>query len=136
MSIKAIHTLKSKLGMSEGDYRELLMRAARVSSSKDLTERGDRAVMSELRRMEKERTAGIVGKIWGCWYELLPMLAPEQRDVLYLVGFLEKAHVEVCHSGRKLYLDRLSAYEANKAVEALKKRIVYEQSRINPDVPF
>ena len=37
MSIKAIHTIKSKLHMSDADYRALLMRQAGVSSSKDLS---------------------------------------------------------------------------------------------------
>ena len=53
MSIKAIHTLKGKLGMSDADYRDLLMREAGVSSSRDLTPEGDKAVMAALRSMER-----------------------------------------------------------------------------------
>ena len=69
MSIKAIHTLKGKLHLSDAEYRALLMREAGVSSSSDLTAEGDKAVMAALRSMEAERTVpyllGICGRVVG-----------------------------------------------------------------------
>ena len=55
MSIAAIHTIKSKLRMSE--YRALLMRVAGVTSSKQLTAEGDKAVVRALRAMERDAYA-------------------------------------------------------------------------------
>lgn len=86
--IAAIHTLKSKLAMSDGDYRLLLMQLTGRSSSKDCTPAQQRTVREHLQYL-----AGLIGvagsvvgvkkpksepeplsprekKIWALWYAL------------------------------------------------------------------
>ncbi|MEO8343374.1 MAG: regulatory protein GemA [Gallionella sp.] len=49
--LKLIQVAKHDLGMTDENYRALLMRIAGVKSSRDLTEEGFDAVMAELKRM-------------------------------------------------------------------------------------
>lgn len=79
--ISLIHVARNRLDMDDAGYRALLQRAAGVSSSKDLDERGFEAVMAEFARLgfhsTKGRTqtssragmasAAQVGKIRGLW---------------------------------------------------------------------
>ncbi|MEG0920660.1 MAG: regulatory protein GemA [Comamonas sp.] len=47
----AIHALKSKLGMSDDDYRALLLTLTGVSSSKDMTDKQQRQVRDRLQSL-------------------------------------------------------------------------------------
>ena len=135
MSIKAIHTLKGKLGLSDADYRALLMRQAGVSSSKDLSPEGDRAVMAALRDLESASgtTAAKTradAKIWALWYALKPYLPEPERSIAYLLGIVSRAAgVRIGSTAR---LPHLSPREKYNIIEALKSRLNHERS----SVPF
>ena len=141
MSIKAIHTLKGKLGMTDADYRALLMREAGVSSSRDLTPEGDKAVMAALRAMERgpRQTAARSGqerKIWALWYAIKPYLPEAERTIPYLLGIIKRRIGYRIPSAD--YLSRLDGREKNQIIEALKARLKQEEwtfSRKN-GVPF
>lgn len=144
MSIKAIHTLKSKLGMSDPDYRTLLQRVADVQSSKQLTEAQDRDVMAELNKIasnqpEAPKTAE-ERKIWALWLGsddepgLSRYLPEEKRTAAYLAGIVGR-HGKIYWTGNKVRFNRLSASEAYKAIEGLKDRIRQEQDKLQ-EVPF
>ncbi len=95
MSIKAIHTLKGKLHLSDADYRALLMREAGVSSSRQLTPEGDKAVMAALRTMERgpQQTGAkspAEAKIWALWYAIKPYLPEAERTIPYLLGIIAR----------------------------------------------
>ncbi len=144
MSIKAIHTIKSRLGLSEGDYRALLMRVAGVRSSKQLTGAQDRAVMDALEAMRTDRhprpstraKSRAEAKIWALWYAIKPYLPPDERTAAYLMGIVARA------SGRSglepSALALLSGREAYKAIEALKQRLDQEEQKFakHTGVPF
>ena len=130
MSIKAIHTLKGKLGMSDADYRDLLMREAGVSSSRDLTPEGDKAVMAALRAMERgpQQTGAksrAEAKIWALWYAIKPYLPEAERTIPYLLGIIARViGYKIRSTG---YLNRLSGQEKYKVIEALKARLKQEE---------
>lgn len=130
MSIKAIHTLKGKLGMSDADYRALLMREAGVSSSRDLTPEGDKAVMAALRAMERgpQQTGAksrAEAKIWALWYAIKPYLPEAERTVPYLLGIIARViGYRIPSAG---HLSRLSGQEKNQIIEALKARLKQEE---------
>ena len=130
MSIKAIHTLKGKLHLSDADYRALLMREAGVSSSRDLTPEGDKAVMSALRAMEQgPRQTGArspaEAKIWALWYAIKPYLPEAERTVPYLLGICGRVIGYKIRSAG--YLPRLDGQEKYKIIEALKARLKQEE---------
>ena len=111
--IKLIHTLKSKGGISDQEYRTILRDVAGVTSSKDLDPVRCGIVVTILRGIGNHRAAlaaqgggqecggyGLPSQpkkspsermIWGLWYKLLPFLADCDKNSLYLVGFIEKA---------------------------------------------
>ena len=130
MSIKAIHTLKGKLGLSDADYRALLMREAGVSSSKDLTPDGDKAVMAALRAIEQgQHQTGVKSpaeaKIWALWYAIKPYLPEAERTVQYLLGVIGRV---IGYKIRSVgYLSRLDGQEKYKVIEALKARLKQEE---------
>ncbi len=130
MSIKAIHTLKTKLHMSDADYRALLQREAGVSSSRDLTPEGDKAVMAALRKLESAprqigATTRAEAKIWALWYAIKPYLPEAERTEPYLLGIIKR------RIGYRLpsagHLSRLSGQEKNQIIEALKARLKQEE---------
>ena len=130
MSIKAIHTIKSKLRLSDADYRALLMREAGVSSSRDLTPEGDKAVMAALRKLESAprqigATTRAEAKIWALWYAIKPYLPEAERTVQYLLGICGRV-VGYRIPGTDT-LPRLSGQEKYKIIEALKKRLKQEE---------
>ena len=130
MSIKAIHTLKGKLRLSDSDYRALLQREAGVSSSRDLTPEGDKAVMAALRTMERgpQQTGAksrAEAKIWALWYAIRPYLPEAERTVPYLLGIIARViGYKIRSTG---YLNRLSGQEKYKVIEALKARLKQEE---------
>lgn len=135
MSIKAIHTLKSKLHMSDADYRALLMRAAGVSSSRDLSPEGDRSVMAALRDLESASGSTAAktradAKIWALWYALKPYLPEPEQSIGYLLGIVSRAAgVRIGSTAR---FPHLSPREKYNIIEALKSRLDHERS----SVPF
>lgn len=63
--IKIIHTLKSKMGMSESDYRQRLERAG-VKSSKELTFEQAKRFINSLKRDEAKKNGKVyAGKAYG-----------------------------------------------------------------------
>ena len=130
MSIKAIHTIKGKLGMSDADYRALLMREAGVSSSRDLTPEGDKAVMAALRTLESGprhigATTRAEAKIWALWYAIKPYLPEAERTVPYLLGIIGRVIGYKIRSAG--YLPHLDPKEKFKVIEALKARLKQEE---------
>ncbi|MCK4983707.1 MAG: DUF1018 domain-containing protein [Victivallaceae bacterium] len=69
--------------------------------------------------------------IFGLWNDLKAYLGEEKRTAQYLLGFA--AHV--CRLNRAKAVEDLSAREALKVIDALKRRIVQEQKKA-ADVPF
>ena len=130
MSIKAIHTIKGKLGLSDTEYRALLFRCGGVMSAKDLSPEGDKAVMAALRTMERGTTATreksrAEAKIWALWYDIKPYLPETERTVPYLLGIVSRV------IGRKVQSTgnflRFTARENYKIIEALKARLRQEE---------
>lgn len=161
--IKLIHTLKSKGGITDPEYRTILRDVAGGSSSKELNPATSRIVVTILRGIGNHRAALAAqgggqevnaagdaapqGKsqkspaermIWGLWYKLLPFLPDCDRTSLYLVGFIEKATekewIPDLVSGKKVNLGALDGRQRHKVIEALKIRIRYEEDRAT--VPF
>lgn len=145
MSIAAIHTIKSKLRMSDRDYRALLMRVAGVTSSKQLTAEGDKAVVRALRAMERDAWATAPksrpeAKIWALWLGnddrpgLIRYLPAEKRNAQYLAGILKNFGPVEWHGGI-LSFAKFKPAQIRKAIEALKTRLDQEQDKLS-DVPF
>ena len=145
MSIAAIHTIKSKLRMSDRDYRALLMRVAGVTSSKQLTAEGDKAVVRALRTMERDAWATAPksrqeAKIWALWLGnddrpgLIRYLPAEKRNAQYLAGILKNFGPVEWHGGI-LSFAKFKPAQIRKAIEALKTRLDQEQDKLS-DVPF
>ena len=145
MSIAAIHTIKSKLRMSDRDYRALLMRVAGVTSSKQLTAEGDKAVVRALRAMERDAYATAPksrseAKIWALWLGnddlpgLIRYLPAEKRNTQYLAGILKNFGPVEWHGGI-LSFAKFKSAQIRKAIEALKNRLDQEQDKLS-DVPF
>lgn len=129
MSIKAIHTLKGKLHLSDADYRDLLQRAAGVSSSKDLTPEADKAVMAALRDLESRQQQSPArkpaeAKIWALWYNVKTYLPAEQQNVAYLLGIIGRVIGYPIRSAG--YFPHLDSKECYKIIEALKARLKQE----------
>lgn len=118
-----IHVAKHQLHMAEEAYRALLARAAGVSSSAQLDERGFEAVMAEFERLgfrsvkgrtqmgrrEGMATPAQVGKIRALWKSY-----SGADDDLRLGRWLEK-HFHVSH------LRFLEGWRAGKAIAILVK---------------
>lgn len=90
--IAAIHTLKAKLGLSEGDYRALLVSLTGKASSKDMSQAERRAVREHLARLAermglaqptrrrpltdaafaqaRQRASPKERKVWALWHQL------------------------------------------------------------------
>ena len=144
MSIKAIHTIKSKLKMSDADYRAMLFRVAGVTSSKLLTEEQDAAVIRELKRLEtaegNSRKTPQEAKIWALWLGsdenpgLSRYLPEEKRKASYLAGMLGGFGPVVWFNGR-LRFSQFTADQARRAINALKVRLENEKAKL-ADVPF
>ena len=139
MSIKLIHTLKSKIGMSDSDYRQLLRDRFGAGSSKDLAEPELRMLACILRGLSEspdpsDKRPGNLEhssrKIWRLFYRLQEHIG--RRDARYLAGFIGKACGEECRkeiqSGARLDLDLLEPQNAQKVIEALKFRLAQEEA--------
>jgi len=69
--------------------------------------------------------------IFGLWNDLKAYLGEEKRTMQYLLGFAS----HVCRFTRSKAIEDLSAREALKVIDALRKRIIQEQKRA-AEVPF
>ena len=144
MSVKAIHTIKSKLRMSDADYRAMLFRVAGVTSSKLLTAEQDAAVIRELKRLETAEgnttKTPQEAKIWALWLGsdenpgLSRYLPEEKRRASYLAGMLGGFGKVVWFNGR-LRFNQFTADQARRAINALKARLENEKEKL-ADVPF
>lgn len=140
MSIKAIHTLKGMLHLSDPEYRALLMRVAGVGSSRLLTKEQDRAVMGELEAMRTTRRNSAStrekspseAKIWALWYALKPYLPGEERNVAYLMGIAGRVIGKPALQPSELPL--LDGRESYKIIEALKQRVEQEENKIDQEI--
>ena len=135
---KLIHTLLSKSGMSDQEYRKLLRDRFGVGSSKELSApdqrmlagilRGltDKSGQSDLSDINLERTSK---KIWHQFFELQDHIG--HRNANYLAGIIGKVcggDCEQCiRQGARLNLDRLTPYQAYKVIEALKERLQWQE---------
>ena len=131
MSISAIKIKQKELGLSDERYREILRRIGNVTSSKDLTPYGDRAVYRELCRMARAETRS-ARYLWVLWDHLQPHLSSSERKGAWLCGFLRKIGIRIDDLS---CLDNLSASDLHKAIEAVKKRLDYEDKK-ESEVPF
>ena len=140
-SIKMIHTLKSKLGMSEEEYRKILRDRFGVGSSKDLSAPDQRMLAGILRGLDtsdKSDRSDLSGinlaktsrMIWRQFFDLQKHIG--HRGANYLAGIIGKACGEECRkeiqSGARLDLDLLEPQNAQKVIEALKFRLAQEEA--------
>ena len=126
-----IHVAKHQLHMAEEAYRALLARAAGVSSSAQLDERGFEAVMAEFERLgfrsvksrtqagrrEGMATPAQLGKIHALWKAY-----SGSDDDLRLGRWLEK-HFHVSHSRF------LEGGRAGKCISVLAKMAAYSRAK-------
>ena len=70
--------------------------------------------------------------IFELWKELEGYLSEEKRNSQYLLGFA--AHT--CNLSRAKAIQELSAREALKVIDALRRRLVQEQNKLAAQVPF
>lgn len=136
MNLAAIHIQKNKAGLSDQQYRQLLLDCAGVNSSKQLDETGYKAVMKELYSMTQPTYDPNVErspqekKIWALWYELRELLPEQERTPRYLFGIIKRvAGVEKIRA-----LSELSSSQMHKCIEALKRKLDEEIQK--QQVPF
>lgn len=142
VTVKCIKTLQRAAGMADPEYRALLQRCGGVSSCKDLDEPSARMVCAVLRgmigdrkkkaRAAENRTPG-ENKIWGLWYQLQPYLPECDRCSAYFLGIIDKVtgreFIPGLVDGPVIRLEHLGPRWTWKVIEALKKRLQYEQDR-------
>ena len=133
MSVAAIQIQRKKLGLSEERYRAILLQVGGVSSSRDLSPEAGKAVYRTLCDMARATTPQ-ARSVWVLWEELQPYLPPAERTGAYLAGLIRRS--------TGAYLADLSELSAlpppvlHKAIEALKRRVAQEQSKVREEVPF
>ena len=141
-SIKMIHTLKSKLGMSEEEYRKILRDHFGVGSSKDLSAPDQRMLAGILRGLDtsdKSDRSDLSGinlaktsrMIWRQFFDLQRHIG--HRGANYLAGIIGKVCGGECEQrirqGVRLNLDDLEPQEAHKVIEALKERLQWQEDQ-------
>jgi len=140
MQIAALKIEQKNRGISDSDWRALLLRETGKASSTLLTDEERKRVYMAMTRPRSTPVASAPktpteSKIWALWYELAKYLTEQQRNAAYLAGIVSKFG-PVVQQGDNVRFDRLEPIQAYKAIEAIKQRITYEQSRLNADVPF
>jgi hypothetical protein len=134
--IRAIHTLKSKAGLDETSYRDMLRVVGGVASSKELSLSGAIAVIDRLRALSSEPQAAVepsskpkgaldlsgpyAGICRALWISAWNLGVVDAREDTALVAFVR----------RQTGIDHLNwvrdAADGNKVVEALKAWIARE----------
>ena len=129
MNLAAIHIRAKEAGLDREAYCALLFRVAGVRSAKELDEEQYKAVMLELRSVintkkaprETRKKTPAEAKLWAVWYnELCPLLRPDQRNVHYLAGIIERRLARRVLDGERLLTALLDPSELHTAIEALK----------------
>ena len=129
MNLAAIHIRAKEAGLDREAYCALLFRIAGVRSAKELDEEQYKAVMLELRSVintkkaprETRKKTPAEAKLWAVWYnELCPLLRPDQRNVHYLAGIIERRLARRVLDGERLLTALLDPSELHTAIEALK----------------
>ena len=94
--IKAIHTLKSKLQLSEDDYRALLMNLTGVTSSKDMAAAQRQQVRAHLQSLAERMGVTPKRRAWmkqGDFEHKKDVAYRQERLVHFLWGQLHRAGV-------------------------------------------
>lgn len=129
-SIAAIKIAQKEAGLSDQAYRGLLYRLTGLRSSTQLDQAQRRLALTELRKRipRAARKSPAERKIWALWYDLRQYLPDVQRDFPYLLGFIHQANggPEKCPVTK---LSQLDQYQAQRAIEALKNRLLAEKLR-------
>jgi len=129
-TVAAIKIAQKEAGLDDSEYRKILYRVAGVGSCTLLDAAQSRQVLSEIRkkiRKPAQDKSPAERKIWALWYDLRRSLPEVERSSEYLIGFAIKANGghEQCSVTR---LDQLSARQAQRLIEALKRRIAEEKN--------
>ncbi|MBU2590553.1 MAG: regulatory protein GemA [Nitrospinae bacterium] len=110
--LAVIHIVKKELGLSDEEYRDILKKAAGVSTSKDLDERGFRKLMNNFVRSRHYRNEN--NSITLRQRMFIKGLAGEIGwDDNHLQNFIAKYY-------QKKDIGNLSKREASKVIESLK----------------
>ena len=121
MNLAAIHIRAKEAGLDREAYCAFLFRVAGVRSAKELDEEQYKAVMHELRSIINGKKTPAEAKLWAVWYnELCPLLRPDQRNVHYLAGIIERRLARRVLDGERLLTALLDPAELHTAIEALK----------------
>lgn len=121
MNLAAIHIRAKEAGLDREAYCALLFRIAGVRSAKELDDEQYNAVMRELRSLINGKKTPAEAKLWAVWYnDLCPLLRPDQRNVHYLAGIIERRLARRVLYGERLLTALLDPSELHTAIEALK----------------
>jgi len=142
------HTLQSKAGISDEEYRTILMQYGGVTTSKKLSKKAADEVIDVLRELagEPSRSAQksraskrtpTENKIWWLWYQLKKYLPENDRNNNYLLGIINKItsgeNIPGLVNGYEIRLAYLGPRWTCKVIngldEALKQRLTYERQR-------
>lgn len=120
-SIAAIKIAQRQAGLTDPQYRALLLRTAGVNSSKDLDADGRlrvyRAILDVARPNNKRP---LERKVWALWYALKPTLIDVHSPIAYLLAIAARANsLPVAPES----LTSLTNQQLIQTVEALKSRL-------------
>ncbi|HEY9212082.1 MAG TPA: regulatory protein GemA [Ancylobacter sp.] len=125
--IKRIHTLKGKVGLADGDYRDLLQRLTGKRSSKDLSFADAARIISHLQKAAGDAPSGggqLAGKYAGIlralWLDGWQLGVVRSSTDAALIAFVQR-QTGVSHT-RFL----TEAEDARPAIEGLKKWLARE----------
>lgn len=113
--IRAVHTAKTKKGISDEDYRALLRNEFQVESSKDLTLPQLGTLLTRINGKPYRKASGkaYVRLIFALWGELCRQGIPDSPTRQALLSFVKRM------TGKD-DPEWLAPAEANKVIEALK----------------
>lgn len=115
--IAAVHAAKSKKGIADDDYRQLLRTEFKVESSKDLNVAQLGALLTRINGGQRFRAASkkpYVRKIFAIWGEMCRQGIPESRNRSALIAFVKR--MTDCDDP-----EWLDPQQANVVIEALKE---------------
>ena len=133
--IRAIHTLKGKLGLSEDDYRALLMNLTGVASSKDMAAAQRQQVRAHLQNLAERM--GVAQPKRRAWLSQAAFAAkqqaaePRERLAYFLWGQLHRGGV--VRDGSRLalhaFVKRVAGVDALEFCDALQMNAVLKALR-------
>ena len=132
-ALKMIHVAKRELRMEDVDYRDLLMRRAGQATAKGLSDTQMQDVLTEMKRLGFKPTGGgagmdgpYAGKLRALWLSAHNLgIARNPKDAA-LIAFVERQ----TGIGQVRWLR--NAWDAERAIEALKKWITREAGVVWP----